>query len=181
MVFGKSLLLSAILAQQALSAPTLRQRQIFDSITPLDSVILFDSPAFQDPENPNNLITSFRSFVSLNQIEFDFVAEALTDFIEGLGIEVGDAINILEDRAQLFGAIGLPGKEVTVKVEGCSEVELVETEFFPNLGMLERNVSIGACGTGPLKAEVDLSFIDGRSFEGVVFPSSPDGFGIISG
>lgn len=182
MVFRKTLLLSVVLAQQALSAPTLQQRQIFDSVTPLNTVILFDSPAFQDPNNANNLIASFRSFVHLNQVNFSGVADILTGFIESLGIEVGDAVNILQDRAKLFAAVGLPGKEVTVKIDGCSaEAELAETELLPNLGMLERNVSIGACRGGTLNAVVDLSIIDRRSFSGVVFPSPPDGFGIISG
>lgn len=181
MVFGKLLLLSAALGQQVLSAP-LQQRQIFDFVTPLNTVILFDSPAFQDPNNADNLVASFRAFVHLNQIDLSGVTKAISGFIENLGIEVGDAIDILEDRIQLFGAIGLGGKEVTVTIDGCSsEVELIETEFLPNLGMLERNVSIGACGDGSLNAEVDLSFIDRRSFKGVVFPSPPDGFGIISG
>lgn len=181
MAFKKVLLLSVVFAHHALSAPVLEPR-IFQTISTRDTAILFDAPAFQDPKNPNNFIASFRAFAFKNLVDISDVVDDLVDFIEGFGINVGDSLNILEDHAQLFGAIGLPFKEIPVKIDGCSiEAELDETELLPNLGMLERNVSIGTCKSGSLNAQVDLESPDTRKFQGVVFPSPPTGFGIISG
>lgn len=182
MIFTKTLLLSAALAHQALSVPVLEPR-IFQTISTRDTAILFDAPAFQDPKNPNNLIASFRIFAFKNLIDISDVVDDLVSFIEGFGISVGNSLSILEDHARLFGAIGLPFKEVPVKVDGCSiEAMLDETEFLPNLGMLERNLNIGTCGkSSALNALVDLESPDTRKFQAVIFPSPPDGFGIISG
>lgn len=181
MAFKKALLLSTIFAYQALSAPVLEPR-IFQTISTRDTAILFDSPAFQDPKNPNKLIASFRTFAFKNLIDISDVVDDLVDFIEGFGIDVGNSLSILEDHARLFGAIGLPFKEIPVKIDGCSvEAMLDETEFLPNLGMLERDISIGTCKSGILNALVDLEAPDTRKFQGVIFPSPPDGFGVISG
>lgn len=181
MALKKVLLLSVVFAHQALSAPVLEPR-IFQTISTRDTAILFDAPAFQDPKNPNNFIASFRVFAFKNLIDISDVVDDLVDFIEGFGINVGDSLSILEDHAQLFGAIGLPFKEIPVKIDGCSiEAELDETELLPNLGMLERDINIGTCKSGSLNALVDLESPDTRKFQGVVFPSPPNGFGIISG
>lgn len=182
MIFTKTILLSAVFAHQALSVPVLEPR-IFETISTRDTALLFDAPAFQDPKNPNNLIASFRIFAFKNLIDASDVVDDLVSFIESFGITIGNSLSILEDHARLLGAIGLPWKEVPVKVSGCSvEALLDETEFLPNLGMLERNVNIGTCAkSSALNALVDLEAPDTRKFEAVVFPSPPDGFGIISG
>lgn len=181
MSLKKVLLLSAVFAHQALSAPVLEPR-IFETISTRDTAILFDAPAFQDPKNPNNLIASFRAFAYKNLIDISDVVDDLVGFIEGLGINVGNSLSILEDRVQLFGAIGLPWKEITVQVDGCPAVaNLVQTELFPNLGMLEQKINIGTCKSGPMNAAVVLESSDSRKFQGVIFPSPPTGFGVISG
>lgn len=179
--FTKALLLSAVLAHQALSVPILEPR-IFQTISTRDTAILFDSPAFQDPKNPGTLTTSFRAFAFKNLIDFSDVVDDLVDFVESFGITVGSSLSILEERARLFGAIGLPFKEIPVKIDGCSAVpELDETELLPNLGMLERSVNVGTCRSGALNAVIVLESPDTRKFQGTVFPSPPDGFGVISG
>lgn len=179
--FTRALLLSAVLAHQALSVPILEPR-IFQTISTRDTAILFDSPAFQDPKNPGTLTTSFRAFAFKNLLDLSDVVDDLVDFIESFGINVGSSLSILEERARLFGAIGLPFKEIPVKIDGCSVVpELDETELLPNLGMLERNVNVGTCKSGALSAQIVLDSSDTRKFQGTVFPSPPDGFGVISG
>lgn len=170
--------------------PTLfRPRGIFDSISPLDSVLLFDAPAFQDPTNAQNLIASLEAYVSLRQIDIPGFSAALSAGLSAVGLGADDAsISTALNRLSLFPTLGLGGKTLNVKIDGCNQEAVVNsTSGLPDLGITLQNVSIGSCGSTSLQGGqqliglVDVDAIDNRQFTATIFPSPPDGFGIISG
>jgi hypothetical protein len=162
--------------------PTILRRLFGSSLDILDSVILFDAPAFQD--GSGGLTAVMPAFVSIRQIDLGPVTSALTALLNDVGVSVGDKASTFADRAQLFSAIGLGGKEVDVDVVGCSDgqVSLAQTSGSPDLGQMLKTVSLGNCGSGlqPLVGNVQVSALDNRQFNATIFPSPPDGFGVIS-
>lgn len=149
---------------------------------------MFDTLAFLD-EATNTFKAPLRTFVHLAQFDLSPLTQAFTNILEGLNVDIGDAANILEDRLALFAAIGLPGKKPDVNIAngGCSgdEIQLGTTDALPDLGMSETIIDIGGCASAladdvPAIATIDLPFFDNRKFEATIFPSIPDGFGIIS-
>ena len=124
------------------------------------------------------------AFVSLRGISLEPVVEAFTSFLQGEGVSIGDKANVLTDRIQLFGAIGLSGKELSVNVQNCNggAVTLGQTSGFPDLGQMLQTVDLGVCTTNqPMVAQVQVSALDSRQFNATIFPSPPTGFGVISG
>ncbi|KAF5384098.1 hypothetical protein D9615_003347 [Tricholomella constricta] len=158
------------------------ERGIFDSVGVLDDVLLFDAPAFPDPANPANTLVGLQAFTSLRQIDLGVLTAAAQAALKAIGLDVGDKISTLEERLRLFGAVGLPGKNVKVDVGGCNkQAQLPGTSGLPDLGMALQNVSVGACGSGKeLIAKVALSRLDSRKFTASVFSSPNSGFGVIS-
>ncbi|KAF8893022.1 hypothetical protein BD779DRAFT_1609996 [Infundibulicybe gibba] len=145
-----------------------------DDVTPLDDLLLFDAPAFPDPNNPKTTLVSQQAFVSLRDTSSED-SESMTPIVDTLfsqyGLEVGNKLPALKDRTRLFKAKGLPGKRVSVNVVGCSKPgKLSRTALHPNLGIALQNISVGH----------DLSSLDSRKIQSTVFASADSGFGVIS-
>ncbi|RDB19745.1 Phosphatidate phosphatase APP1 [Hypsizygus marmoreus] len=158
------------------------EQRLFDSISVLDDVLVFDAPAFPDPANPANTLVSLQTFVSLRQIDLGALTAGVEAGLKALGIDIGDKITTVEKRIRLLGAVGLPGKTVKVDIGGCNkQIRLPGTSGLPDLGMVLANVSAGACGNArEFIAKVDISSVDSRTFSASVFPSPNSGFGVIS-
>ncbi|KAK7040705.1 hypothetical protein VNI00_009611 [Paramarasmius palmivorus] len=151
-------------------------RRLFEGINFLNDVLLFDAPAFQDPANPENTLVDMQSFVFLKQLDLDPLTSVIENALEGFGLDVGGKIDSALERIKLFAAVGLSGKEVEVSVDGCSETATLPKT---SLGVVTSSVSVGQCDAATeFKAEaVDNDFTP----DVTIFPSSPDGFGVISG
>lgn len=180
MRFAAFTLVATVLVTSTMAIPTHRPSK---RVNVFQDVIVFDAPAFQNPANPAETLASMQSFVFLRQLDLGVLASGVESALEALGFDVGDAISGVMDRLRLFAAIGLPGQEVKVDVNGCStQAALAETSGLPDLGLFFGNVALGQCGAGDvLSASVDVSSFDTRTFTADIFPSPPDGFGIISG
>jgi hypothetical protein len=177
------LAISAFLLQRSYPIPIPLIRRLFgSSVDILDNVVLFDAPAFQD--SSGDWTAAMPAFVSLREVSLEPVAAAFTYVLSDLGIVVGDRVDVLADRLELFAAIGLSGKEVDVTVNGCSggQVSLSQTSGQPDVGQMLKMVALGTCETGqPLVGNVQLAALDNRHFSATIFPSAPNGFGVISG
>ncbi|KAF4579541.1 hypothetical protein EYR36_001359 [Pleurotus pulmonarius] len=166
-----------------------QQRAIFPSIGPLDDVLLFDAPAFVDG---NNLVASVQAFVSLRQINLTPFLSAVQSALEdAFDLDIGNKVAQVEERLRLFAAIGQSGKDVNVKVGGCSAAasgsgaSVGKTSKLPDLGMVLGSAPLGSCAqkTGALTGTVEdkgTIITDARKFENTIFASGPDGFGVIS-
>lgn len=160
------------------------QRALFESVSLLDDALVFDAAGFPDPAKPGNTLVGLQSFVSLRQIDLGSLIDKAGSLLEStVGLDIGDNTQTVEDRIRLFGAVGLPGKKVEVKVDGCgNSAKLGPTSGLPDLGMALQNVSIGQCGGGKaLSAKVKLGSLDKRTITATVFNSPDSGFGVISG
>jgi hypothetical protein len=164
------------------AAPSRRSLGDIDS---LDDVLVLDAPAFQDGLSTK---ASVQAFSSLRQISVGPIADAFSTALENLGVTTGDTFGNLEDRVRLFGAIGLEGKQVKLKMDGCDDEILVkQTSGLPDLGMMLRTVDIEATcaasllGKDEVSAKVQLTPTDKRNISTTIFPSGSDGFGVISG
>ncbi|KAF4603132.1 hypothetical protein EYR38_003537 [Pleurotus pulmonarius] len=166
-----------------------QQRAIFPSIGPLDDVLLFDAPAFVDG---NNLVASVQAFVSLRQINLTPFLSAVQSALEdAFDLDIGNKVAQVEERLRLFAAIGQSGKDVNVKVGGCSAAasgsgaSVGKTSKLPDLGMVLGSAPLGSCAqkTGAFTGTVEdkgTIITDARKFENTIFASGPDGFGVIS-
>ncbi|KAF9011978.1 hypothetical protein BDQ17DRAFT_1298352 [Cyathus striatus] len=148
----------------------------------LDQAFIFDSPAFPDPANPGATIAQIQSFVALRQLDLDVVSVAISSLLNSLGIDVGNRLTTLQERAKLFAAVGLSNQEVKLSVDGCTKkVKLQDTSGLPDLGMVTQNVSLGTCeGAKESTAKAILTLLDNRVFTGTIFISPDSGFGVIS-
>ncbi|KAK7685182.1 hypothetical protein QCA50_011545 [Cerrena zonata] len=144
-----------------------------------DDVILFDAPAFQSPTDPSVTIVSQQALVYARQIDTAPLTSVLKNVFNVFGL--GDELATAVDRLKLFAAVGLSGKEMQIAVQGCSTpMTLPKTSGLPDLGLVASNVSVGKCTTAArLTTTLQASFQD-SSFTSTVFPSGPDGFGVIS-
>ncbi|KAK6525764.1 hypothetical protein TWF281_010809 [Arthrobotrys megalospora] len=174
----------AAITSSVLSNPIPLTREPIENIPrglPLvtDEVLLFDAPAFRTGEG-NELTASIRMFTHIRQIDSSIISGALTTAIEALGIEVGNKAGNLFERTKLFFAIPRSGIEVDLNVAGCDSFNVGDTS---KGGLLERNAAIGACG-GALSPRtisgVAPGFFSSRPFEATLFPSHPNGFGVVS-
>ncbi|KAJ2922928.1 hypothetical protein H1R20_g14204, partial [Candolleomyces eurysporus] len=175
----------ALSATQAIARPAYYQtpdeRGLLDSPGVLDDVLLFDAPAFPDPNNSGNTIANFQTYVSLRQIDLGVATAAITELLSKAGIQVGNQLNTVQERIKLFGSIGLPGKNVEVVVPGCSTSAKLPSTSVKDLGLASGSVSLGNCITAQeLVATVVPGVLDDRKFSASVFPSPNSGFGIIS-
>ncbi|KAG6896089.1 hypothetical protein C0992_010369 [Termitomyces sp. T32_za158] len=156
------------------------ERNIFNSIGPLDNVLLFDAPAFPEPDN--QLLVAQQAFVYLHQLDFSPIVSGVQAALNALGLDIGDSLTNVEERLKLFAAVGIPDKKVEMSVQGCNQpAHLQGTSGLPDLGMVLQNVSIGSCSASKeLSAKVKLSFLDPRQISATVFPSTNSGYGVIS-
>ena len=174
--------LASVFWPSALALPAFKARDL----NIIEDVVLFDAPAYQNPSNPEETLASLQSFVFIRQLDLSPLADIVTDGLEQLGLDIGDQIESVLDKLKLFAAIGLGGKEVDITVDGCStEAVLEETEGLgSDLGIVVNDaLSLGTCQDATeLVATTEASDIfDTRVFTSRIFPSKPDGFGVISG
>ncbi|KAJ7752752.1 hypothetical protein DFH07DRAFT_960400 [Mycena maculata] len=149
------------------------------SVNLLDDVLVFDAPAFQDPANPGNTLVQLQAYTSTRQISIAPLVSAVSDFVnKTLGLDISGDLDTAASRLALFGTIGLSGKVVTVNVDGCGNGATLPSTA--SGGMAIQNVTLGACGTADAIGNVSLSSVDSRNLNFTVFPSSADGFGVIS-
>jgi len=169
------LFLFSLLVATLGSAVPLRERTVFNDI------LVFDAPAFPNPSQPGSTMVQLQAFVSLRSIDISTITSALEKGINALGINVGDKLATLQNRVQLLAAIGVPAKDLTLDIEGCSQsLTLPPTSGLPDLGMSLGNISAGQCSGSLLAAKVKTSFLDSRDIEATVFNSPDSGFGVIS-
>lgn len=164
------------------AAPSRRSLEDFNSV---NDVLVLDAPAFQDG---SSMKASIQAFVSLRPISLSPIVKAFSSALENLGLVIGDKLENLEERVRLFGAVGLEGKQVKLRIDGCDGEAIIRgTSGFPDLGMMLKTVDIGSsCGTSlqgndEVNAKVELAPTDKRDISTTIFPSSSDGFGVISG
>ncbi|KAG7093256.1 hypothetical protein E1B28_006939 [Marasmius oreades] len=154
------------------------EQGLFSAINDFDDVLLFDSPAFQDPENPGNTLINVQSYVFLKHFDLDPLTTVINDALAELGIDVGGQIDRVIDRMKLLATVGLPGREVKMTVEGCEKKATLPKTGFKDLGVVTGIVSVGHCGYG----KQFNATVEGNDFapRATIFPSPPDGFGVIS-
>ena len=155
------------------------------NITTADDVVLFDAPAFIDPANPRTTLAAFDAFVFVRQANVTPAAIAIQDLLSAFGVDTGDSLSNLLNRAKLFGAEGLGSKAVNLSVQGCTaQVSLSKMAGFPDLGLFNQNVSLGVCNlqsNSISPATVALSPSDNRTISSSIFFYPDSGFGVISG
>ncbi|KAG7442903.1 uncharacterized protein BT62DRAFT_954366 [Guyanagaster necrorhizus] len=138
-----------------------------------DEVLLFDAPAFQDPNNASNSVISLQSFVYHKQIDLTTLTNTLTAW------ENNGSIDKAVERLKLFAAVGVPGVSLSVDVAECSEqATLSATSGLPDLGLAVTNASIGRCEGGNTFTGTLLN--NGDTISTTIFSSGTDGFGVIS-
>ncbi|KAF8153193.1 hypothetical protein B0H34DRAFT_800424 [Crassisporium funariophilum] len=165
----------------ALPAPQQEDRGLFDGVGVLDDLLMFDAPAFPDPARPGNTLVSLQAFVSLRSIDIGAATAAVTAILSSFGIDVGDGLNTLQERIKLIAAVGLPGKNFSFMVPGCSQPAKISGTSGTDLGMALQTVSLGRCiNTKELNSYAVPGFLDGRKFSASVFSSPDSGFGVIS-
>ncbi|KAK7061968.1 DUF2183 domain-containing protein [Favolaschia claudopus] len=153
------------------------------SVNILDDVLVFDAPAFDDPANPGNTLVQLQAYVGTRQIN---LLGPLLSGISGLldktlGLDISKNLDRVGDRLALFATVPLGKKDVTVNVNGCGDAATLPPT---DGGMAIQNLTLGACKNAvPATAvlgNVKMTFLDSRSPNFTVFPSSADGFGVIS-
>ncbi|KAF8624707.1 hypothetical protein AX17_007038 [Amanita inopinata Kibby_2008] len=175
-----------VCAQSTLSAfalPTVYSNRGLS--TSLANVLLLDAPAFSHQTNPGNSIATFESFVYALPLGTTPIVSAFSFQLSKLGINVGNRVSTLADRAKLFAAVGLPQVTLQVNVRGCNgRPTLGKTAGLPDPGLLYRSVSIGHCANSNTDASTGataaLSTHGGSSATANVFFSPDSGFGVIS-
>jgi len=152
------------------------------SVGSLDDVLLLDAPAFQDPSDSSKTIASMEAFVFLHQLPLNF-SGILEDAVNAIGLDKGGDITTAADRLKLFSAVGIPGTHATVNVSGCSESPELPSTGLSDLGIVTSdNVPLGSCGVAATKGAATLTAtVQNDDFSSAkIFPSGPDGFGVIS-
>jgi hypothetical protein len=95
-------------------------RRQLEAVDATNEVLVLDAPAFQDPNNPASIMASFPAFVALRLSPIDIAFGVLSSQLENFGIDVGNRVDTLRERLRLLPLIGLPGKEVSLKLDGCA-------------------------------------------------------------
>lgn len=171
-------LLAASTSTFALPAADKRQ---LSSINLLDRVLLFDGFAFPDPSNAANTLLQMQTYVSLRTPDLGVATSAVTKILEGLGVNVGDALNTLQERVEVLASIGLPGKKVEANVAGCANSAKLPGTNGRDLGLANGIVNLGQCdGQREVEATVKTGLFDTRNIKSQVFFSPDEGFGVIS-
>ncbi|KAF7355566.1 DUF2183 domain-containing protein [Mycena sanguinolenta] len=126
------------------------------SVDVLDDVLVFDAPAFDDPANPENTLVQLQGYVATREISIQSLLSGISTLLnQTLGLDISQDLATATSRLALFGTIPLSGKTITANVNGCGN----------------------AVTLPPLTA---LSSTDSRNINFTMFPSSADGFGVIS-
>ncbi|KAJ7167478.1 hypothetical protein C8R46DRAFT_898266 [Mycena filopes] len=144
----------------------------------LDDVLVFDAPAFDDPANPGNTLIQLQAYVSSRQLDLTPLLKTISSELnKTLGLDISKTLDRAASRLALFATLPLSGKDVTVDVASCGNGASLPSTFG---GMAIQNVTLGKCdGTDALGA-VSMGALDSRAVNFTIFPSGPDGFGVIS-
>ncbi|KAK0184555.1 hypothetical protein F5146DRAFT_1114298 [Armillaria mellea] len=146
------------------------------SLNSLDEVLLFDAPAFQDPDNTSNSLVSLQAFVYLKQLDLKALTNTVMTWTLG---GIGGSIETAVERLKLFAAVGVPGVSLSVGVAECSEqAALSATSGLPELGLSATNASLGHCNGRNTYTGALLNA--GDAVTTTIFPSGINGFGVIS-
>ncbi|KAJ6538552.1 hypothetical protein DFH09DRAFT_930394 [Mycena vulgaris] len=150
------------------------------SVNVLDDVLVFDAPAFEDSANPGSTLVQLQAYVSTRQISIAPLVSAISGLLnKTLGLDISEDVDRATSRLALFATLGLSGKDVKVDVDGCGNAAALPSTA--SGGMAIQNLTLGACASTNAVGSVDLSgFADSRTVNFTIFPSSPDGFGVIS-
>ncbi|KAL0570650.1 hypothetical protein V5O48_011317 [Marasmius crinis-equi] len=145
-------------------------------------VLLFDSPAYQDPANAQDTIVNVQSYVFLRQLDIDGLTTLVNGALQKVGMDVPQQLlNRALDRLKLFAAVGLPGQEVTLTVPGCSQPATLPRTDLINAGMVTGAVSVGQCASADGNLyNADIQGVNSLTPNVTIFSSRPDGFGVIS-
>lgn len=182
----KTLVLLVIFSARSISASPQEpepQSGLLNQVLITDDVFLLDAPMFDNPASPGETLAIVQAFVFLRELRpiapfADLIRRVLADG----GKDVPDAAARIEERAKLFFAVGLPGKIVSIKVEGCSKVATTSTTALLDPGQTLSTVSLGTCANQKvLNATVGLGPDDYRNIQASFLRSTNSGFGIISG
>lgn len=171
----------SLLPTHASPLPTTLSKRI-PVIDFLNDVLVFDSPGFQNPADASQTMASVEAFVFLKQLNISGLTGTLADALSSIGIDAGQDIDTALDRLKLFAAVGVPKVTATVNADGCSETPELLSTSLGDLGLTTSYVSLGNCAAEAADgvAEVALT-IKGDGFSSArIFPSGPDGFGVIS-
>ena len=182
----KCLLFLAVLSARSISAvPQAPEPQsgLLNRVLITDDVFLLDAPAFDNPASPGETLAAVQAFVFLRQVlPIAPIANLIRQVLGDAGVNVADAAVRIEERARFFVAVGLPGKVVSIKVEGCSRVGTTSPTALRDPGQTLSTVSLGTCTSQKvLSASVELTSADSRIIRASFFKSTNSGFGIISG
>ncbi|KAJ7653467.1 hypothetical protein B0H17DRAFT_1147058 [Mycena rosella] len=149
------------------------------SVNILDDVLVFDAPAFDDPANPGNSLVQLQAYVSTREVSIAPLVSGIGSLLDKtIGLNISEDIGRATDRLALFATLGLSGKDVTVNVDGCGNPASLPATATG--GMAIQNVTMGACASTEAVGTVNLTSLDSRTLNFKIFPSSPDGFGVIS-
>lgn len=180
MRFSSIPLLLLAASSSTLALPATNKRQL-SSISLLDRVLLFDGFAFPDPSNAGNTLLQMQTYVSLRTPDLGAATAVVTNLLSGLGVPVGEALNTLQERLEVLGSIGLPGKKVEASVTGCANTAKLPGTNARDLGLANGIANLGQCsGQRELEATVKTGLFDNRNIKSQVFFSPDEGFGVIS-
>ncbi|KAJ7780960.1 hypothetical protein B0H16DRAFT_1299237 [Mycena metata] len=144
----------------------------------LDDVLVFDAPAFDDPANPGNTLVQLQAYVSSRELDLTPLLDSISgELNKTLGLDISKTLDRAASRLALFATLPLSGKDVTVNVDNCGNSASLPSTLG---GMAIQNVTLGKCDDTDALGTVALSSSDSRNVNFTVFPSSADGFGVIS-
>ncbi|KAF5379589.1 hypothetical protein D9757_009286 [Collybiopsis confluens] len=150
------------------------------------STLLFNSPAFQNPQKSSDTIAAVQAYVYISQPNLTPVHTFLDDVLKHtfkVADEFEKKLATAVDRMKLFGSVGVPDVQVKVSVQGCSRESSLPHTALKDLGFVSAHASLGSCrfttGTTSRTAELSSSGSDGKS-TATAFYSPPEGLGIIS-
>ncbi|KAF5337653.1 hypothetical protein D9758_013013 [Tetrapyrgos nigripes] len=173
--------LSPIYATPLLTTSSTLSKRI--PVTDCLDVLVFDSPGFQNASDASQTIASVEAFAFLKDLDTDELRQSTVNALNSIGFNPGeDAIDTAVDRLKLFAAVGVPRVTVTVEAEGCSETPKLTATALEDLGETTSLASFGTCAAPATNggAEITLT-VNGSDFSSArIFPSGPDGFGVIS-
>ncbi|KAF9530570.1 hypothetical protein CPB83DRAFT_763129 [Crepidotus variabilis] len=186
----KLAIISSFFAAPTLGAPVVEiaysERGLIDGIHITDNLILFDAPAFPNPNNGSETLVDVEtyafsriaSFGSVIPVEVQLLVKALS----ALGVDAAQKVVQIEERVKLFLAIGLPAKSEHLKVDGCSNAPNTgATDLGPDLGLSDATLSLGKCDSGKQSAgSIGLDVLDTRTIANTIYFSPNSGFGVIS-
>ncbi|TRM66870.1 hypothetical protein BD626DRAFT_484063 [Schizophyllum amplum] len=149
-----------------------------DAVGALETVLLFDSLAFEDADGTQLLAQE--AYVHLSQIDIDDFLEDAANLLSSINIDLGQDLANAAERLKLFAAIGVADREVTVQVDGGDADITVGPTSSDDRGLTWQNATLGDCEVKSAKVAASAQTEDGRTFASTIFAPATDGWGVIS-